>query len=321
MPLSSMLALLADPRRLRLLRVLAHDRFNVSELTRIVGLSQSGVSRHLRLLREAGLVDEVREAAFVYYRPRRDAAAASLWALLDTHFAEPTRDRDVRDDESRLTDVLRLRREQFDGHGNARQIVPGRSWAAWARALGHLLPALDVVDIGCGEGYLALEMAAWARSVVGIDRSDDVLERARGLAARRSITNVEWKKGDLARLPLREAAVDLALLSQSLHYASEPERVLADAVRVVRIGGRVLLLELRKHDQAWVRSRFGDRRLGFSPDELRLLLEGAGLTDVRVSVGAGRRESPFAVLIASASRPSGRTPKGGPKQPRAERLR
>ena len=91
-----------------------------------------------------------------------------------------TRERDIRDDQARLTEVLRLRREQFDVHGDRRRIVPGRSWAAWARALGHLLPALDVVDIGCGEGYLALEMAAWARTVVGIDRSDDVLERARG---------------------------------------------------------------------------------------------------------------------------------------------
>ena len=312
-----MIGLLADPMRLRLLRVLAQDRFNVGELTRIVAVSQSGVSRHLRLMRDAGIVEELREAAFVYYRPRRDGASAPLWTLLDAHFLEPVHDRAVRDDQARLAEVLRLRREQFDVHGDRRRIVPGRSWAAWARALGHLLPALDVADIGCGEGYLALEMAAWARTVVGIDRSDDVLEQARARAARRMVENVDWKKGDLARLPLREASVDLALLSQSLHHASEPERVVADAARVVRTGGRILILELARHDEVWVRSRFGDRRLGFAAEELRQLLDGAGLTGVRVTTGAGRRESPFAVLIASAAKPPGRSAPAGRRKPRS----
>jgi SAM-dependent methyltransferase len=105
-----------------------------------------------------------------------------------------------------MQEVLRLRKENFETHGDARQLVPGRSWAAWARAIGHLLPPLDVADIGCGEGYLTLEAARWARTVVGIDRSDEVLERAKALAARRRATNVEWKKGDLSRLPLRDAA-------------------------------------------------------------------------------------------------------------------
>jgi DNA-binding transcriptional ArsR family regulator/protein-L-isoaspartate O-methyltransferase len=321
--LASVLGLLADPTRLRILRVLSHDHFNVSELTTIVAVSQSGVSRHLRLMRDAGLVDEVRQSGFVYYRLRREGGAtdAAVWTLLDAYFQEAARDRDTRDDDARLGGVLRLRREQFDAHGNVRQLAPGRSWAAWARALGHLLPPIDVADIGCGEGYLAIEMAAWARSVVGIDRSDDVLEQARALAARRHVENVEWKKGDLARLPLREASVDLALLSQALHHASEPERALSDAVRIVRPGGRVLVLELKKHDQVWVRSRFGDRRLGFSADELQTLLDGAGLSGVRVTVGAGRRGDPFGVLVASGEKPVDRVTPASRAGYRSERLR
>ncbi len=299
---STLFRLLGDTTRLRLLRVLAQDRFNVSELTGILGVAQSGVSRHLGLLKDAGLVAEERDAGFVYYRLAEEGRInghASLWALLETQFATAADDRAVKEDESRLQEVLRHRKEHFDTHGDARQLVPGRSWAAWARALGHLLPPLDVADVGCGEGYLTLEAARWARSVIGIDRSDEVLERARALAARRRVTNVQWKKGDLARLPLRDASIDVTLLSQSLHHAADPEDALAEAVRVLRPGGRVLLLDLREHDQAWVRNRFGDQRLGFADADLEALMRRAGLTDVKVNVGARHTGDPFTVLIAS----------------------
>ena len=294
--------LLADPMRFRLLRMLAQDRFNVRELTAILGLAQSGVSRHLGLLKEARLVSEQREAGFVYYRladERRAGARAPLWELLDQEFASSRDDRAIREDEARLQEVLRHRKENFDTQGDARQLVPGRSWAAWARALGHLLPPLDVADIGCGEGYLTLEAARWARSVTGIDRSDDVLERAKALGARRQVTNVQWKKGDLARLPLRDASVDLALLSQSLHHAMDPERAIAEAVRILRRRGRLLILDLKQHEQTWVRARYGHQRLGFEWRELEALLQDAGLADVRVSIGAKKAGDPFTVLIAS----------------------
>ena len=321
---AALFRLLSDPTRLRILRILAHDRFNVSELTRIVALAQSGVSRHLSLLRDAGLVAEERDAGFVFYRLARQNAEPALvpvWALLEAQFAARAADRATREDDVRLQDLLRHRRENFDTHGDFRRLVPGRSWAAWARALGHLLPPLDVADIGCGEGYLALEMAAWARWVTGIDRSDDVLERAKALADRRRVTNVEWKKGDLARLPLREASVDLALLSQSLHHAGEPEPAVADAARIVRPGGRVLLLELKSHDHEWVRTRFGDRHLGFADHQLQGLLHGAGLTDVKVSVGSGRTGDPFTVLVASGRKPDAASRYNAEAAPRPRRER
>lgn len=310
---ASLHRLLSDTTRLRLLRVLARDRFNVSELTGIMGLAQSGVSRHLGLLRDAGLVAEEREAGFVYYRladhDDGDPVRRHLWALLEAHFGASADDRASQEDDARIQEVLRLRAEAFDTHGDARQLVPGRSWAAWARALGHLLPPLDVADIGCGEGYLTLEAAAWARHVVGIDRSEDILERAKAMARRRRIANVEWKKGDLARLPLRDGAVDIALLSQALRHATDPERAVSEAARVVRGGGRVLVLDLKEHDQDWVRSRFGSQRLGFSSGELSELLQGAGLAQVRVTIGTRKAGNPFTVLIASGVKPQARGPR------------
>jgi ArsR family transcriptional regulator len=176
--------------------------------------------------------------------------------------------------------------------------VPGRSWAAWARALAHLLPPVIVADLGCGEGYLTLEAAAFAKTVIGVDRSAAMIDRARALATRRRVGNVAWKVGDLEQLPIDDATVDVALLSQALHHAEDPARALGEAARILRPGGKVLVMDLRRHDEQWV-SDLGDRWLGFNDGELATLLEGAGFNEIKVTVGARRTGDPFTVLIAS----------------------
>lgn len=319
---AALFRLLGDEARLRLLRVLARDRFNVTELTGILGLAQSGISRHLGLLKEAGLVAEERSGAYSYYRlapgvkdpstalgagpsTSLGASGSALWPVLEAQFAQGDAAATVRADEARLQEVLRLRRENFDAHTgpdtrDGRQLVPGRSWAAWSRALGHLMPSLDVVDIGCGEGYLTIEAAQWARHVVAIDRSPDVLARAKALGTRRRVTNVTWKRGDMEKLPLADASVDLAVLSQALHHAADPPAAVAEAARVVRPDGHVLILELRSHQEAWVHEQLGDRWLGFDDAALGAMLEGANLSGARVTIGSRRVGDPFTVLVASA---------------------
>ena len=310
---SALYRLLGDEARLRILRLLATERLNVSELTAVLGIAQSGVSRHLGLLKESGLVQEQREGGFTYYRATADAggnghgpAAAgvgedhAVWGALREQFAAAATDATVRADEARLKEVRRLRKESFATHGGAdRQLVPGRSWAAWSRALGLLLPPLDVADLGCGDGYLTIEAARWARRVVAVDRSREVLGRGRELAARRGVRNITWKRGELESLPLADASMDLALLSQALHHAERPPVALAEAARILRPGGRVLVLDLRSHDQAWVHERLGDRVRGFKDEQLARLLEHAGLTDVQVRVGTRLDGDPFTVLIAA----------------------
>ena len=299
--------LLGDEARLRLLRVLAKERLNVTELTGVLGLAQSGVSRHLGLLKDASLVVEERDGGFSYYCLSADLRDGSLAGVLHQQFEESATDAAVRADEARLQEVLRLRKENFDTHTgpdtrDARQLVPGRSWAAWSRALGLLLPPIAVADLGCGEGYLTVEAARWASKVIAVDRSDVVLARARALARRRRVSNVIWKKGELEKLPMRDASVDVAMLSQALHHAQQPARAVAEAARITAPGGRVLVLDLRTHQEEWVRAKLGDRRLGFDDDELKRMLIAAGLLDARVGVGARKAGDPFTVLIASGTK-------------------
>lgn len=306
--LSAFCRLLGDDVRLRLIRLLGKERLNVKELTAILGIAQSGVSRHLGLLRKSGLVEERREGGFAYYSLRPDGAghAKPMWEALEAALPRADDDPELQADDARLHEVLRLRKEDFQAHGSsAGQLVPGRSWAAWSRALGHLLPPLVVADAGCGEGYLSLETARWADHVIAIDSSREVLKRARLLARRRGVQNIVWKEGRIEHLPLEDASVDVVLLSQALHHVPKPDAALREAVRALKPGGLVLVLDLRAHGQDWVRERLGDRWLGFRDESLEDWLFRAGLEDVRVEVGARLKGDPFTVLVASGRKSGG----------------
>jgi len=305
---TALMRLLGDRVRLRLLRALATEALNVSELTAVLGIAQSGVSRHLGLLRKAGLVAEDKTGGYTWYGLSSDATdpaadRAPMWAWLRAVFSR--RDAATRADDARLQEVRRLRKERFADHGaegERGQLVPGRSWAAWSRALALLLPPLEVADLGCGEGYLTVETARWARRVVAVDRSPVVLAHARALADRRKIHNITWKRGELERLPLADAVVDVALLSQALHHAKEPATALREARRILRPGGRVLILDLREHGETWVRTRLGDVWPGFTDTQLREMLVDAGFDDVRLRVGSRNAGDPFVVLVAAGTK-------------------
>ena len=271
------------------------------------------------------MVVEERDGGFTLLTGWRTPGRTSspLWPALDDQFARSADDPAVKADGARLQEVLRLRKENFDATpadaATDGSWCPGRSWAAWSRALGLLLPPLRVADLGCGEGYLTIEASRWAADVIGVDRSAAVLARARALGRRRRRPRTSPGGAASSRsLPIDDESVDVALLSQALHHAADPARAIAEAARIAVPGGRVLILDLREHQEEWVRAKLGDRGLGFKQERARRsCCCAAGLEQPRTRVGSSRAGDPFAVLIAAASKPAAARAGASPTQEEA----
>jgi 2-polyprenyl-3-methyl-5-hydroxy-6-metoxy-1,4-benzoquinol methylase len=290
--LSQSFRALGDTTRLRLLRLLAAAPLNVSELVSVVGVGQSSVSHHLSKLRQLGLVREERAAGFTYYSLAVDGEDLH-WPLIRLACEAE----DDSGDQARLTDLLRQRVDRTAL--NERLLEPGQSWFLWSSALASLLPALDVADFGCGSGVLSASLARWARSVVAIDQNPEALAQARARSRREGLRNVTFVREDLHALSLPESTFDLVVLSQSLHHVDAPEAVLGEAARVLRPRGRVVVLELLPHAEAWVQERLGHRHLGFSPESLEASLKRAGFGGLGREVHPREATSPFRVFLLS----------------------
>ncbi|XXF79836.1 metalloregulator ArsR/SmtB family transcription factor [Myxococcaceae bacterium GXIMD 01537] len=288
--LSQSFRVLGDTTRLRILRLVARAPLNVSELVSLVGVAQSSVSHHLGKLKGLGLIREERQAGFTYYSLAVDEGD-ERWPLI--RMAQQAED--AAGDEARLQDLLRQRSDRQAL--NERLLEPGQSWFLWAGALASLLPPLDVADFGCGTGVLSVAIARWARRVWAIDQNAQVLARARERAAREGHGNITFLAEDLHRLSLADGQMDLVVISQSLHHVEDPGAVLAEAARIVKPSGKLVLLELMPHEERWALEQLGHRHLGFAPEALEATLRRAGFESITRETHTRDRESPFRVFL------------------------
>jgi len=279
--------LLADETRLRIIRALLEAPLTVNEIARTLALAQSTTSRHLAAMRSGGLVTDRREGAFAWY-----SLSDSL--LRDEALATVIRDAAARaahskTDARRLEKALERRRTEsrdfFDSvAGSYHKIArPGGGAEGLVSAMTLALPPSVVIDIGCGEGEVALRLARLGHRVHAVDSSRAMIAALKKRLRREGDagSRVETHVGDTERLPLADGMADVVLMSQILHHAPRPEAALREAVRVTRPGGRVVVLDLLKHDQEWTRERMGDLWLGFDSDELEGLVRASGLSEIR----------------------------------------
>jgi ArsR family transcriptional regulator len=301
------LKLLADPTRLRLMLLLEEEELTVAELQKILGMGQSRISSHLAQLKRAGVVEDRRSGKNVYYGPtakqERNPARTKVSELIRVLAREMP---ETRRDRTALQLALRKRRdkarEYFDELAGkfGRSYVPGRSWQALAHTLIALLPKLTVADLGAGEGTLSQLLAKTAHKVIAIDNSPKMVEFGAQLARKHDFANLEYRLGDIEDPPIAKGTVDLAILSQALHHAIHPERAIASAHRILRKGGRIVILDLLSHRFERARELYADHWLGFSEVQLHQFLEASGFKKIEVTVVAREKQSPhFETVFAT----------------------
>ena len=302
---SSVLRLLADPTRVRLLALLEHEELTVAELAAVLHLAQPRVSTHLAKLKEAGLVRDRRAGVSAYYRANSEGEEAQR-KLLDS-LRQSIDDALLREDAARLPAVL-AQRAGTEGWADTvagdmeRHYSPGRTWETLARSLLQLLETGDVLDIASGDGITAELLAPHAHSITCVDSSERVVDAA---AKRlRAFTNVQVVQGDMQALDLGEQRFDLILMLHALTYAEDPALAVAEAARVLRPGGRLLAVTLGQHDHRTAVEPFDHRNLGFHGDQLRSFADAAKLDVISCHQISRERKAPhFEVISLLARKP------------------
>jgi ubiquinone/menaquinone biosynthesis C-methylase UbiE len=278
------LAAAAEPTRLRLLALLSEAELTVTELVTILGQSQPRVSRHLKLLVEAGLVERHREGAWVFFFIAPGSGAAALVRDILARLA--TEDETRTADRVRLAEVRRARAEQaaryFAAHAanwdelRALHLPEERVEAAIAELVGAA-PLHAVLDLGTGTGRMLELLAPLASRAVGVDQSTQMLAVARARLEKAGLRNVQLRQGDIYALPVERDSYDLVVIHQVLHYLDDPARAVREAARALRPSGRLLIVDFAPHAEESLREQHAHRRLGFAGEEIAELLRDAGL--------------------------------------------
>lgn len=276
---------IAESTRLRLLCVLARGEFNVSELTTIMQQSQPRISRHLRLLTEAGLLERHREGSWVLFRLREDGAAARLARDIMDHFADD--DPDLAEYLARMEEVRRARAraaaeyfarvaDRWD-HIRSLHVSEARVERAMKEMAGNG-PWNFYLDLGTGTGRILELFAPHAVHALGVDTSLEMLAVARARLDAAGLENAHVRRADIYDLPLAADTVDFATMHQVLHYLDEPAAALFEVARVLSPGGRLLVVDFAPHELEFLREEHAHRRLGIATDSLGRWLARAGMT-------------------------------------------
>jgi ubiquinone/menaquinone biosynthesis C-methylase UbiE len=301
------LSLIADPTRLRILLLLGEEELSVAELQEILSLPQSNISAQLARLRSAGLVTDRRSGKNRLYCLPEPAPAdrekhARFLTVLHTAATEL---KETKRDATALKIVRKKRADVTQAYFDAlagkfgRHYIPGRSWKGLAEMLLRLMPPMIIADLGAGEGTLSQLLAQNAEQVIAVDASEKMVAYGSGLAAEHGFKNLDFRLGDLEDPPIDPGSCDLAVLSQALHHAKSPQRALQAAYRILKPGGRVVVLDLLKHTFDKARTLYADEWLGFSEVDLHEMLAKAGFTKVESQVVHREGKSPhFQTVLA-----------------------
>ena len=315
---SVILKAFAEETRLRILRLISVQELSVKELVEALEVPQPRISRHLGVLRRAGLAEDRREGNRIFYRVPTGGMGPLAEAVWKAVQSGQGWDGFYREDLDRLEEILAKRKARskayFDGVVSEWDRIK-RNYIQDALpflvAANLVRPEGVAVDVGAGTGEVLLALARTGAKVIGVDNSEKMLAVCRQRAEDAGLKNVELRAGDAEALPLADEECDTALSSMLLHHLGDPARGVAELARVVRPGGKVVIIDLAKHDHEWAREIMADVWLGFTEQQIRQWLSRAGLVDVTCSSSAiaspakdGAKEK-LQTFVAVATKPPG----------------
>lgn len=304
----SSLKVLSDSTRLRLIALLAVDELSVNELQETTHMGQSRISTHLGQLQKQGFLTSRRDGKRVFYR-LQPATEQHRRSLLELALKGAQELEGFESDQINLKRLLDRRENQAKRYFNQiagrfdRSYGPGRSWQAFGQMLLRLIPEIDIADLGSGEGLLSELLALNAKSVIAVDNSPKMVEFGKRKAKENGLDNLAFRLGDLIQPPIDDQSIDVAILSQALHHAKDPAIALKSAYRILRPKGKLLILDLRKHEFEEAKKLYGDIWLGFEESRLQQWMEKAGFENVEIEVVAKEEEPPhFETILATANK-------------------
>jgi ubiquinone/menaquinone biosynthesis C-methylase UbiE len=278
------------------------EELSVAEMQEILAMGQSRISTHLAQLKQAGLVEDRRNGKSSLYR-LNGAGSKSFTELMSVLRQAATEIPEASHDSQALRLVLHRRQDKMRAYFDelagkfGRHYVPGRSWKGLAETLLALMPPLVIADLGAGEGTFSQLLARRAKKVIAVDNSEKMVEYGAELARKHGVKNLEYRQGDIEDVPIRNASVDLAFFSQALHHARHPQQAVAEAWRIVKPGGRIVVLDLMRHTYEQARELYADLWLGFTEVEVGRFLRQAGFSNIETWVVHREEEAPHLETI------------------------
>ncbi len=300
---------LGEPTRLRLASLLGEAELTVTELTTILGQSQPRVSRHLKLMVDAGLVERHREGAWAFFRMQDGAASRvvrDVLANLDSQDQTLTADRarliEVRAERARVAASYFARHAGDWDHLRTLHVSEAAVEQALIKAIGDG-PFRAALDLGTGTGRMLELLAVRSTRAIGVDTSPAMLSVARANLERSGLKNAHVRQGDIYALPVERDGYDVVVIHQVLHYLDDPARAIREATRTLRPGGRLFVVDFAPHDLEFLRTEHAHRRLGFSSQEICEVLTEAGLDEARSHTVRSERDTKLTVTIWQARDP------------------
>ena len=291
--------ILSDESRFRIINILNQEELTVSEIQKILKVTQSGLSSNLALMRKANIVISRKEGKQVFYHIDSKIFCKEIEIILENSYKIAKKMTWYQRDKRLLSQIIQLRRENtlnyFNTKSNQNKRAPGQTWKLLFEGLRFLISGKKIADFGCGNGHLSFMLAKAGNDVFGIDDSKEQIKLANELYKNKKYlkgTSLKFLCQNMEKTTLKNNYLDIIIYSHSLHHVSRPNAALKEAHRILKKYGKIIILDIHKHEEEWMRNLYGDFWLGLDPNQIHQSLSKIGFNEIFYQILEPSKKSP-----------------------------